>query len=107
MIRVGASVSDPGLEIPALIDSGSDQTFIPDYVFQTLTFKTVGKAVFQSAVGVMESEQYSAVISVDGLPAVVLRIAAFDFKDHAVLGRDYLNEFKVTLDGSNLLFSIE
>jgi predicted aspartyl protease len=109
LIRMQISSFGTGLsrEIDALVDTGSDQTLVHWSILEEIESSLGQNIVIQSATGMASYATAFVRITIEGLPPFHLDVVGFDFNDHAILGRDFLNHFKLTLDGPNLLFSIE
>jgi hypothetical protein len=98
---------------PAILDTGSDYTFIPSRFVKELHLKpVVGKD------DVLVSAPLSTEETQQGFYAVNLEFLGFPHRYHPVLvvdrdwpeiiiGRDILNKYVITLNGPNLEFSID
>ncbi len=92
--------------ITALVDTGSDVTAIPASLMEALQLYPVsrlqledlnarGQIVFSYAIGLSMAE-----LQIPRLEIVLTGL------DHAVLGRDVLNQFHLTLHGPELTFEL-
>jgi predicted aspartyl protease len=100
---VGASAT-----IPALVDSGADRTVVPQVLIDELGLPQAGvmEAVGLNHVGAMLG-MYVLQIGIRDLAPVVIEVIAAPGEQYVLLGRDVLNRHCVTLDGPELLCTIE
>lgn len=89
--------------IIALIDSGSDITFIPQNIVEELQLIIVDQVLvggYDTSEGkYKETFLYSAFLRMSPLKPRILPIAPLKQNDYAILGRDILNYWCTTLDG--------
>ena len=107
MLQVSSIDSTQSIEITALIDTGADQTSIHTSIIARLNSQLGGEVCLESATGISTFPTAFVRLTVEGLTPVDLPVVAWNFSEYAILGRDFLNCFKLTMDGPNLLFSIE
>ena len=105
-LRVAAAADSPALSVPALLDTGSDVTIVPEYIERDLALAAAEPGLAQGVLGPMSSEpRFIAYISVEQGPPH--RVKVLRWAGHfAILGRDILNHYVLTLDGPNLTFTI-
>jgi len=106
-LSVGVAYSTETLEVQALIDTGSELTFISQSILSQLSVALGDHVTVGSATGISRFPSGLARLSINGLTPIDMEVVGFDFEEYAILGRDFLNQFKITLDGPNKLFSIE
>lgn len=95
----------------ALIDTGADGSVVPVGIVGTLGLKAVGEV----KVGGYDDDEdefvvrveYSVHVSVPPLAPMVARVTTRPGERHALIGRDIINEWLVTLDGPRLQGVIE
>ena len=90
-----------------MLDTGADRTMIPSYAPGYLRLPEMGREYnTQGILGPASFEPvYSAFIFVEDYPAHEVRANSFGFP-YAILGRDVLNHYQITLDGPNLTLTI-
>lgn len=94
--------------VPALVDTGADQTIIPLEAIANLGVKFGDDVQIRGMMSDAEpARTFYVDLSVEGVPPVCLEVVAIDLDEYALLGRDFLNLFKVTLNGPHLNFQIE
>lgn len=94
--------------IPALIDTGASITIIPHYVATLLSLRQTGWANLTSANGQKDKRPvYKADLSFLGFSFRHYPMVSFEARKHILIGRDIINQYKTSLDGPNLQFSIE
>ena len=105
-IRVSASAASASVRVLALLDTGSDATAIPDAVAQALNLVSSGTGEIEGVVeGPRKTDVFSVFLSIDrGEPLSAIVVTWHE--DYALLGRDILNKYHLTLDGPNLTFTL-
>jgi predicted aspartyl protease len=100
--------SGGSLPIPALVDSGADRTVIPTPLIEELALPQSGAAEVAGFNQVATSlPVYVVQIGIGDLQPHVADVLAASGEQYVLLGRDVLNEYRVTLDGPGLLCTIE
>jgi predicted aspartyl protease len=82
--------------VPALVDSGADITVVPEGVPEALGLPQIGELTVRGIGGTRRVPVYAAEVEVAGWRRVVEVVAVGGV---ALLGRDVLNAWVVTLDG--------
>ena len=94
-------------DIPALVDTGADQSVIPDRIVAALGLIQLDQQLVRGFDGTPRTlATYYIRIQVRDLDLIDLEVIASPTVDNAVLGRDVLNRYKVTLDGPALVMTI-
>jgi hypothetical protein len=92
----------PGEVVRLFVDSGSDRTVVPATVAirQSLDF---GNLVRMQGFGpgLVTLREYEAELEFAGLPPIITAVLSAVAGLPAVLGRDVLNQYRITLDGPN------
>lgn len=90
------------LGIPAQIDTAADRTIIPVQVVDQLGLKPCGELTLEGLGGtVFTVPEYELVIRVIRMKARRIKVATCNDETVTILGRDFLNHFKIALDGPN------
>jgi hypothetical protein len=94
------NVAGPSIDLRLIVDSGAEQTVIPDAVIQTLGVPRDGwvQVSGYSGAGLLLGE-HTVELTIQGQMAVVIRVLAIGADGHFVVGRDVLNRYRVVLDG--------
>ncbi|MDZ8222547.1 retroviral-like aspartic protease family protein [Nostoc sp. ChiVER01] len=92
----------------AIVDSGACMTCVPSGYIDRMNAPIYGRRLFRGAVG---SPEYKMTFFVDirigEHQFEGLEVVAIDNKKYALIGRDILNQRKITLDGNNRMWSID
>ena len=105
-IRVAHTDIPHPVTLNALLDTGSDMSFIPVKVADELELQFLGTGIVEGISGEGVSRPiFYALISVDHSPWGELEVMGWH-TDFALLGRDILNQYHITLDGPNLTLTI-
>ena len=92
--------------LSALLDTGSDKSFIPLSMANELELLFLGMGVVEGINGDGEYRPiFDALISMDRSTWDALEIMGWH-ENFAILGRDVLNRYHITLDGPNLALTI-
>jgi predicted aspartyl protease len=108
-VIVGRSdANGTGGPVAALVDSGADKTVIPRAIVEELALPQAGAievAGLNQIISIMPL--YIVNIAIGNLPPVVADVIGSAGEQYVLLGRDVLNRYRVTLDGPDLLCTIE
>lgn len=89
-----------GIQLKALVDSGADATIIPTHLLQQAGVEQVGRARMRwGPHSVQIYDVYLAVIEIGSETIPGIRVLADAQHEEIVLGRDVLNQLKITLNG--------
>lgn len=103
VIPVGIANPDdnkPPQRVQALIDSGSDATLIPLTILQKVGVYSGEQVNFRGVTGSrMIADAFRVVIHMPTGIAYGIRAIATRGSDEVILGRDVLNQWRITLDG--------
>lgn len=92
--------------VPALVDTGADLSVLPDRLVTDLGLLRVDEQVVEGFDGGPRVlSVYLVILQVRDLPPVEVRVVRGDVTN-AILGRDVLNRYKVTLDGPGQVMTI-
>jgi predicted aspartyl protease len=92
--------STPEVEVTALVDSGADGTLIPIDVLQQIKAPYWGtRRMFGVAGGSQRVDLYSVTLRVGQEIVYGIHAVAAGVGTEAILGRDVLNQLRITLDG--------
>jgi len=109
-IQVSSLESDGvGIEtVPALIDTGADQTVLPSDLVDKLGLVAGDQVLIAGVSGAAEmAPTYFVDIALEHMQPMSMIVAAFGSKEYCYLGRDFLNRYRIVLDGPKLKFTIE
>ena len=105
-ILVSASALSPQVTVPALMDTGSDASAVPLELAGSLGLQLLGTGAVQ---GVTEGQTirqiFEAFLSIDQRAPQKFEVVGWH-EDFALLGRDILNNYRITLDWPNFTFTI-
>jgi hypothetical protein len=92
----------PGEVVRLFVDSGSDQTVIPATVASRQQLD-VGNLIRMQGFGpgLVTLREYEAELEFPGRPPIICPVLSAFAGLPAVMGRDVLNHYRVTLDGPN------
>lgn len=94
--------------MPAQVDSAADRTVLPGQVVESLALVEDGRAFFQGFAGeLVELPIFLVEMQLHDFPPLVLRAALGEREPHILLGRDFLNRFRLVLDGPELALEID
>ena len=98
----------PTLRVQALIDSGSDATLIPLTILQRITVSSGEQVSFRGVTGGRTiADVFRVVIHMPSGISYGIRAIAIRGSDEVILGRDVLNQWRITLDGPGEIVEIE
>lgn len=104
-VHVNLSSDETGRRVeslPALADTGADQTVLPDRVVSELQLVPFDRVTVSGYNGPAEDCQtYLVRLAVRDLPPVEMTVLASWSESYAILGRDLLNRHRVVFDGPN------
>ncbi len=109
ILPVGASSAHvaEGVTVPAFVDSGADLSAMPATVARKLGLSQVGETAVSGPLGGARlCPLFSVSLWVPGVKAVSVEAVLWQ-EPYLLLGRDALNEWKVTLDGPQGSLGIE
>jgi len=87
-------------EQPAQVDSAADRTILPVSLIEQLDLSPSGSSVFSGLGGYeVELQLYRVEIVVAQLRPREIEVAAHPDEPLILLGRDFLNQFRIFLDG--------
>ena len=103
-------VSNPNLSrqvnLPALLDTGCDISIIPLDSANELELEVKGTGALEGVTGdVADLPTFEVYLSVNQSTREKLEVMGWH-EDFAILGRDVLNHYRITLDGPNLTLTI-
>ena len=86
----------------AQIDSGADRTVVPQAVVERLSLDAIGTISVQGfGSEVLEVPIYSLAIQLGSFSSCELTVVSHPGEVFVLLGRDFLNRFRIVLDGPN------
>lgn len=108
-VNVGrVDVAETAKAVPALIDSGADRTVVPMPLVRDLGLAQAG-VIEAHGLNQISSTMpiYVVRIGIADLSMDPIDVLAADGEPYVLLGRDVLNRYRITLDGPQLLCTIE
>jgi hypothetical protein len=94
-------------DVPALADSGADQTVIPERLVEPLGLLRLDQEVVRGFDGTPQLlPTYLVLLQVRDLAPVEVEVIASPRVDNAVVGRDVLNRYRVMLDEPAMVMTI-
>ena len=95
-------------ELPALIDTGAEQTLIRSDAIEKLNLQYGGEMDIEGVTGETESIKIFVVnLAFRGLPLIVIKVGSYDLDELAILGRDFLIHYRLIFDGPKLTLTID
>ncbi|MBI2919235.1 MAG: retroviral-like aspartic protease family protein [Chloroflexi bacterium] len=107
-VQVSRPYSPAFETVPAMVDTGCDITAVPHDLVERLGLKRVGEIPLREVLGGdrVRGPVYLASLELEGHPLGTIQVTACN--DNCILlGRDVLNDWKVTLDGPQGSLGIE
>jgi predicted aspartyl protease len=96
----------PRIELSALIDTGADVTAVPESLVERLKLYPVGRLQLEDANAVkMPVFTYEANMAMAEEPAKKMEVIVTPYP-FVILGRDWLNDYYLLLDGPEQQFQI-
>lgn len=92
---------------PAQVDSGADFTVIPQHAVEELQLLPIREITVAGFAGMVSAITYAIRATPRQLKPVMVEAVASDGEPHILLGRDFLNHFRVVLDGPGLVLELE
>lgn len=111
VLTIGIGLPDedtPHRQVQALIDSGADATMLPKWILTEIGARSVGRKYLRGVTGSRELVGlYLVVIHMPtGISYGIRAVATID-SGEVILGRDVLNQWRITLDGPGETVEIE
>jgi len=95
-VRLGPPRAEPATAVAALVDSGADVTVLPEGLPQALGLPQVGEVTVRGVAGTARVPVFAARVEAAGRRWIAEVVGV---GGEALLGRDLLNHWVVTLDG--------
>jgi predicted aspartyl protease len=107
-VTVRHPVLTKSVTVPAKIDTGADASAIPSSVKDELRLEPAGEANVTGYKNKRKKKEavYYVGFTVEGYQSNLASVIATE-KDYALLGRNVLNQLKLTADGKNERFTLE
>jgi hypothetical protein len=94
-------------DIPAQMDTAADRTIVPEALVKDLGLAQVGTIKLGGFGGASYTlAVYAILLGLHGLPLRPLKVAAHTEEPWVLLGRDFLNSYRILLDGPQLTLEI-
>ena len=89
-------------DLPALVDTGADQTVIPEAIANRLDLNPKDRELVVGFDGAVQHLiTYQLVLQIKNLTAVNFTVICSPLIPHIILSRDILNRYVIRLDGPN------
>ncbi len=99
-LTIGMAMSEPMLDLAALVDSGADATLIPITYLRQIRARRSRKTWMRgTAGGRILVDLYSISLRLGSLTQAHLEVVCDRENDEVIVGRDILNHLSVTLNG--------
>jgi predicted aspartyl protease len=98
-IEIGVTRTEPRVTVLALVDSGADGTIIPIHYLQQIGALPVGRKWMRGVRGAYDQVKLYNVFIQLGNYSLYASVVGDEVNDEAMIGRDVLNQFIVTLNG--------
>jgi len=106
VIIAGVVHRRPRLEVSALIDTGADITAVPEAFLERLKLYPVGRVTIEDATATMTPMfTYDAILILAGEEPKKMEVVLTPYP-FVILGRDWLRDFYVFLDGPGQQFKL-
>ncbi|MDE2940675.1 MAG: hypothetical protein OXR67_17415 [Chloroflexota bacterium] len=94
------------MRVPALLDSASDVTIVPQEILAMLGVEAVDSALSEGVFGPLQTgDVFKVFIAVQQYAPEDFRVLGWRGR-FALLGRDVLNQYHITLDGPNQTLTV-
>jgi hypothetical protein len=103
--RSPAATSEPNPKLlPALIDTGADCSTLPQILIESLRLQQVSEEWVRGYDDEkpVQKPVYSVHLTVTPLTPILVPVIPNDSADHAIIGRDVINTWLITLNGPKL-----
>ena len=98
-IQLRRSASQPPISLSAIVDTGSDATMIPLHHLRQLQARKGHRQMLSGiAGGRYEVDLYSVSVQIGNHRPIYVDVAGMSGQREAIIGRDVLNQFVVTLN---------
>ena len=105
-VQVSASAESNPIRVQALLDSASDVTVVPQDILAMLGVEAVDSALSNGVFGPLQAgDVFQVFIAVEQDAPEIFKVLGWRGR-FAILGRDVLNNYHITLDGPNLTLTI-
>lgn len=94
-------------DAPAQIDTGADFTVIPQNAVDELQLIPIREITVSGFGGLASALTYAVRATPRQSTSVMIEALASGGEPHILLGRDFLNHFRVVLDGPELVLELE
>ena len=102
------AVNSAVAECPAQLDTAADLTVIPTRLVDELQLDQLGELSILGFGADLETlPTFLVQIQIRDLPSQLVEVLASHDEPYVLLGRDILNQFRIMLDGPNLVLEIE
>jgi len=110
VMTIGIGLPDeenPRQQVQALIDTGADATMVAKWILTEIGARSVGRKFLRGVTGNRELVGiYLVVIHMPTGISYGIRAVATDGSNEVILGRDVLNQWRITLDGPGEIVEI-
>lgn len=99
--------SPPPVMLRGIVDSGADHTIVPFEVVERLNLPLWEEIIVKDFTGTEHTVPlYTAIVTIPTLHGHLIRVIGIN-NEHALLGRDILNRYKLTLNPHENTIEIE
>jgi hypothetical protein len=103
-VRLGPPGTEPATAVAGLVDSGADITVVPEGLPQALGLPQVGEVTVRGAAETARVRVFAAQVEAAGERRLVEVVG---MGGDALVGRDLLNRWVVTLDGPGASLEVD